>query len=261
MDRKYPSDLSDGQWQLVKDLFPAISRVGRPPLDRRWVLDAILYVVRTGCQWRLLPADFPCWQSVYTVFRRWRISGVWDRIHSILRCRCRIAMGKRRKPTVSIVDSQSVRTAEGGLHRGYDAGKKVTGRKRHLAVDSLGLIWALMVQPASWQDHLGAVPLLARLYLSCPRLKVLFADAAYARGGLPEWLKRTFRWVLQPVLRSIRVRRFVVLPKRWIVERTFAWIIRHRRHARDYERKPENSEALIHIAMIGIMLRRLENSI
>lgn len=261
MERKYPSDLSDRQWQLVKNLLPAVSRVGRPPLDRRWVLDAILYVVRTGCQWRLLPSDFPCWQSVYTVFRRWRLAGIWDRIHSILRSRCRSAMGKRRKPSVSIIDSQSIRTAEGGIHRGFDAGKKVTGRKRHLAVDSLGLIWAVVVQAASWQDHLGAVPLLARLYLSCARLKVIFADAAYDRGGLAEWLQRTFHWTLHPILRPIRLSRFVVLPKRWIVERTFAWIIRHRRHARDYERNPENSEALIQITMIGIMLRRLENSI
>lgn len=261
MERKYPSDLTDRQWQFVRKLIPARKRVGRPPQDRRLILNAILYLVRTGCQWRLLPADFPCWQTVYTVFRRWRQAGVWDRIHAALRERCRVAMGKKRKPSVSIIDSQSIRTAEGGVYRGYDAGKKITGRKRHLAVDTLGLVWAVMVHPADWQDYIGSVPLLARLYLACCRLKVVFADSAYKKGGLPEWLQGTFRWLLQPVLRPVRTRRFVVLPKRWIVERTFAWIMRHRRHARDYERLPQNSEALIQIAMFGIMLRKLEKLI
>lgn len=261
MDRKYPSDLTDKQWQLVKKFIPVRKRVGRPPLDRRWVLDAILYLVRTGCQWRQLPSDFPCWQSVYTVFRRWRHAGVWERVHAALRQQCRVAAGKNRKPTVSIIDSQSVRTAEGGFHRGYDAGKKITGRKRHLAVDTLGLVWAVLVHPADWQDFIGSVPLLARLYLVCRRLKVVFADGAYKCGGLPEWLDTNFGWLLQPVLRPVQLRGFKVLPKRWIVERTFAWITRHRRHSRDYERKPENSETLIQLAMVGLMLRRLERSI
>jgi putative transposase len=257
---QYPSDVTDRQWQLIRPLLPTRAKRGRPPLDRRVVLNAILYVVRTGCQWRQLPHDFPCWQSVYTIFWRWRRLGIWKQLHDVLRGNVRRAAGKRAQPTAAILDSQSIRTAEGGQERGYDAGKKITGRKRHLAVDTLGLIISVVVHGAYWQDHDGACFLLMRLQRACPRLKVLFADSAYARKGLPQWIQDTFGWVLHTVLRPVGAKGFVVLPKRWIVERTFAWLTRYRRHARDYERNPETSETMIYLSMIQLMSRRLARS-
>lgn len=255
--RNYPSDLTDEQWQVIRPLLPKASKRGRTPLDRRNVVDAILYVVRTGCQWRQLPTDFPKWNSVYTVFWRWRRDGLWQRIHDTLQRRVRRAAGKKSTPTAAILDSQSVRSAEGNEERGYDAGKKITGRKRHLAVDTLGLIWMVVAHGAEWQDHDGACLVLMRLQEQCRRLTVIFADSAYARNQLPEWVRATFGWLLQPVLRPVGIEGFVVLPKRWIVERTFASIMRHRRHSKDYERNPDTSEAMIYIAMISLMSRRL----
>jgi putative transposase len=257
MNRKYPSDVTDRQWQVVRQLLPRKSRRGRPPIDRREILNAIFYVVRTGCQWRQLPHDFPNWKTVYTVFWRWRQAGVWKRLNDALREKVRRAAGKRSTPTAAIVDSQSARTAEGGEERGYDAGKKASGRKRHIAVDTLGLLLTVVVHGCYWQDHDGACFVLVRLQAAFRRLKVIFADGAYARNELPAWVQETFGWMLQTVLRPVGVKGFVVLPKRWIVERTFAWISRYRRHSKDYERNPETSEAMIYIAMISLMSRRL----
>jgi putative transposase len=257
LECKYPSDVTDGQWQLIERLLPKPKVCGRPRIDRRAVLNAILYVVRTGCQWRQLPSDFPKWSSVYTVFWRWRRDGVWQRVHDALRDRVRAAAGKKASPSVAIVDSQAIRTAEGGEERGYDAGKKITGRKRHLAVDTLGLVLAVVVHGANWQDYDGAVFVFFALKERFRRLKVVFADAAYGRNGLPAWVKETFGWVLQTVLRPAKAKGFVVLPKRWVVERTFGWLMRYRRHSRDYERNPESSEAMVYIAMINVMSRRL----
>lgn len=257
---KYPSDLTDRQWQLIRQLLPQRSRLGRRPIGRRQIMNAILYVVRTGCQWRMLPKNFPNWSTVYGVFWQWRNQGTWQKIHDALRAKTRRAAGKKSTPTVAIVDSQSIRTAEGGEERGYDAAKKITGRKRHLAVDTLGLLLAVVVHGADWQDQDGAKWVMEKLGEQFHRIKVVFGDVAYGRNDLPQWVEQTFGWILQTVLRPVGVKGFVVLPKRWIVERTLAWLVRHRRHSKDYEKTTASSEAMIYIAMISLMSKRLAKS-
>lgn len=257
---EYPSSLSDQQWQMIRNLLPKPKKVGRPPVDRREIIDAILYWNRTGCQWRYLPADFPNWSTVYGVFRKWTQDGTWVLIHDKLRERVRKSAGKKPTPTAAVIDSQSVDTAHGGAQRGYDAAKKVRGRKRHIAVDTLGMLLMVVVHNAAIQDQHGAKLVLEGIKNRFKRLKVVFGDSAYGRCGLPAWLANHCRVVLQPVLRPVGVKGMIILPKRWIVERTFAWMNLHRRTSKDYERLPENSEAVCYIAMIDLMTRRLGKS-
>ena len=254
----YRTDLTDKQWQIVKKFIPA-QKKGPKQICRRRILNAIWYLVRTGCQWRNLPLSFPNWKTVYNVFWHWRNDGVWQAIHDTLCRLVRKNKGKKPTPSVGIIDSQSVKTTESGGERGYDAGKKVNGRKRHIVVDTLGLLMSLVIHTADIQDQDGAKLAIEELGGRFRRLLVIFADSAYARCGLPNWVQKVFGWILQPVLRPVGVKGFVILPKRWIVERTFAWINKFRRNSKDYECNKDSSKAMIHIAMIARMLKLLEN--
>lgn len=255
---QYPTDLTDAQWLIFEGLLPPPSIRGRKRFyDRRQVVNAVLYLLRSGCQWRMLPHDFPPWKTVYQIFYRWREHGVWQRAHDTLREQVRVQEGKESQPTAGVIDSQSVKTTEIGGEKGYDAGKKVNGRKRHIVVDTLGLVLAVVVHPADQQDQDGACLVLYKLWERIRTLKVIFGDSAYGRTQLPEFVQSTLGWIVQPVLRPVHLKGFIVLPKRWIVERTFAWIGRSRRHSKDYERNPATSETLILLSMTHLMLKRL----
>jgi transposase len=257
--RGYPSDLTDAQWQVIAPHLPADQpgRRGRPrvwPLRR--ITEAILYLDRAGCAWRYLPSDFPPWQTVYGYFAAWRDDGTLTRLHDALRAQVRAAAGRNAEPTAAITGSQSVRAADTvpKASRGWDNAKKVNGRKRHIAVDAMGLVLAVVITAASVQDRDGARPLLWNLHRACRRIRLIWADAAYT-GKLAAWaaaLKITVQVVAR---REQHV--FEVLPRRWVVERTFAWISKHRRTVRDYEQLPASHEAMILWAMVVLMARRL----
>jgi putative transposase len=262
MSQTYPSDLTDEQWALIRPYFRRPSRRGRPrTIDHRALVNATLYILRSGCQWRMLPHDFPPWGTVASQFHRWRKSGLWERLHDALYPRARQQKGKGPRPTAGIIDTQSVKTTEVGGERGKDAHKKVNGRKRHLLVDTLGLLIACVVQPADVQDYDGAEAVLDKAKARFPRLRRIYADSIYAYKQVPLCVWYIYRFVMEIVRRppapAGKKRKFKVLPMRWVVERTFAWLGRHRRLSKDYERLPQVSETWIHIAMTSLMLRRL----
>jgi len=258
---RYTSDLSDAEWQLIGYCFPKPCKTGRPrEHSYRELLNAIFYLVRTACQWRNLPENFAPWRTVYHYFRQWKSTGLWAAIHGHLREHVRVVAGRKRHASAGILDSQSVKSTESSDERGYDAGKKINGRKRHLLVDTMGLILLALVLPANIQDRDGAKQLLTGFFGQSRRKRVkhIWADGGYA-GALVDWVRQLWHCTVEIVKRS-DLHTFRVLPRRWVVERTFGWLGRYRRLNRDYERLAQTGEIMVYVAMIRLMLARLAKS-
>jgi len=253
----YPTDLTDAEWDLIKDLIPPPKPGGRHrALDMRAVVNAILYVVDGGMKWRMLLHESPKWSSVYWYCCQWRDRGDWQRLHDTLRVHGRQQAGRHKYPTAGCLDSQSVKTTELGGEGGYDTGKNVTGRKRPVLVETLGLLMAVLVTAAAVSDPAGARLLFARLGGAWKKLRLIWVDVA-SRGQLVDWGSQPLRFVLRVTLRPEGAKGFVLLPRRWVVERTLAWLNQSRRLRKDYERLPKSSEAMIDLSMTRLMLRRL----
>ena len=252
------TSLTDAQWSVLKRLLPKRSKRGRPPTDRRRIVDAVLYMIKGGIQWRLLPTNFPPWKTVYHVFRKWTLDHTWKAINDRLRARVRKTQDKRCRPTAAILDSQSVKSDAHGGAVGYDAAKRIKGRKRHVLVDTLGLLLGVLVTPASTTERAGAQALLTRTLGLFTWLRMLWVDGGYSGQAFAQWVKSVrSKLAVEVVKRSDAVRGFKVLPRRWVVERTLGWLMRHRRLVRDYETTETSAEAWVYIAMIRIQIRRL----
>ena len=252
----YDSNLTDAQWSLLEPMLPARKKRGRPPTDRRRIVDAILYVIKGGIQWRMLPSDFPPYQTVFHIFRQWALNHTWAAINALLRAHVREREGKRCRPTAAILDSQSVKSDPHGGSVGYDAAKRIKGRKRHILVDTLGLLLGVLVTPANVTERGGAQDLLTRTLGWFTWLRLLWVDGGYHGEAFTQWVQGLrAKLKVQVVKRSDTG--FKVLPRRWVVERTFAWFMRQRRLVRDYETTETSAEAWVYLAMIRIQLRRL----
>lgn len=265
---RYPSDLTDEQWKLLRPEVEAVmAELRRGPggramvHDLRAVVDAIGYLTRYGIEWRALPVDFPPWRAVYAFFERWSQRGMPQRLVDRLRGRLRVAWGRNPLPTAGVIDAQSVKAADtvGVASRGYDAGKKINGRKRHIVVDSLGLLLVVVVTGASMQDRDAAFRLLGAVRERFSTISLVWADGGYA-GRLVDWAKSVLALTVQIVKRTDDIAGFKVLPRRWVVERTFGWMMRYRRLVRDYERRPDHHEAMVLWATVTIMTRKLQQA-
>lgn len=262
MNPSYPSNLTSEQWKLLSGLIPKPKTGGRKRnVDMQALVNAILYILCAGCAWRMLPNDFPKWKTVYHYFRQWRKDGTWQEIHERLRLWVRVNQNREASPSEAIMDSQSVETATMvSKEVGYDSGKKIKGRKRHILVDTLGLLIVVVITAASVSEQAGAKQVLSKLYqvrARFHRLITIWVDGGYRGQNFQHWVIDVYRWILSVVTRHEEQKGFVVLPKRWLVERTFGWFNWCRRLSKDYEILPETTETFVYIAMIRLMLKQL----
>jgi len=258
--KPYRSDMTDEQWAIVEPLIPPAKHGGRPrEVDMREVLNTLFYLDRSGCQWDMLPHDLLPKSTVYDYFCQWRNDGTWQAIMDALRAQVRIGENREPSPSAGSIDSQTVKTTEMGGERGYDGGKKINGRKRHIFVDTLGLLLAVVITSAAVDDAAAAPEVFRQLDADrCPRLSKIWADGKYHNHNLHAWMAEHRKdWDLEIVSRPKGVRGFVPLPRRWVVERTFAWLGRCRRLSKDYERRTDSSASMVRVGAIHLMLRRL----